>query len=46
MINIHTDAKNIKHYDLDTINDVSLLDKNKLAPGSTIFIMAHLYMMM
>lgn len=44
MVNIHANGNRvtygIKHFDLDTIDDVKALDKNKLVPGSTIFIIA------
>ena len=31
-------AYGIKHYDLDTIEDIALINKSNLTPGSTIFI--------
>lgn len=44
MINIHSTGGRvtygIKHYDLDTIEDLKALNKNGLTPGSTIFIIA------
>lgn len=44
MINIHSNGNRtsygIKHFVLDTIEDIKELDKNKLTPGSTIFIIA------
>jgi len=44
MINIHSNsghvAYGIKHFDLDTIDDLKQLNKNKLTPGSTIFIIS------
>lgn len=42
MVNIHSNsghiAYGIKHFALDTIDDLKQLDKNRLTPGSTIFI--------
>lgn len=44
LINIHSNGNRtsygIKHFVLDTIEDIKELDKNKLTPGSTIFIIA------
>ena len=44
MINIHSTGGRVtygvKHYDLDTFEDLKALNKNGLTPGSTIFIIA------
>lgn len=44
MITIYSNSNQvsygIKHYNLDTIDDLKNLDKNRLNPGSTIFIIS------
>ena len=44
MITIYSNSNQvsygIKHYNLDTIDDLKNLDKNRLSPGSTIFIIS------
>lgn len=44
MITIHANGNRvsygIKHFDLDAIDDLSGLDKKRLSPGSTIFIIS------
>lgn len=44
MITIHANGNKIsygiKHYNLDTIDDLKNLDKDRLSPGSTIFIIS------